>query len=77
MVHAAGLLAVSILIAWLECPKLLKRKMTRELWAFSLLLLLGTAVGIAHALRMKLPNPLDLITFLYKPVSDVVYHLLT
>lgn len=73
----AGVLGVSIIIALFEVPPLLKKKLKKDLWAFSILLLIGTGLSIAQALRMKIPNPLDLIYYIYKPMSDAIFSFLT
>ncbi|MCZ8514017.1 hypothetical protein O9H85_16625 [Paenibacillus filicis] len=71
-----GILAGSAIILWIEVPRLLKTKMIRELWVFSALLLLGTALSAARSMRVQLSNPLDWIAAVYKPVSDILFSLL-
>ncbi|MET3292762.1 UNVERIFIED_CONTAM: putative membrane protein YczE [Brevibacillus sp. OAP136] len=67
-----GILIVILIICLLEVPSLLKKKQRRELLAFSVLLLVGTGLNIALALHIELPNPMDWIIAVYKPVSDMV-----
>lgn len=66
-----GVLAV--VIAIIEVPSLLKKKLKRELWVFSILLLFGGGLSIAQSLHMEIPNPVDWIAFIYKPFSDFIY----
>lgn len=68
-----GILLVAILIILYEVPRMRKNKMNKELWVFSILLGIGISLNIAHSLDVKLPNPLDLITVIYKPVSDMIF----
>ncbi|MBM7585626.1 glucan phosphoethanolaminetransferase (alkaline phosphatase superfamily) [Bacillus pakistanensis] len=68
----AGILLVTILIFAFEVPPLWKKKKKKELIVFSFLLLFGTGLSIAKSLDIKIPNPLDFITFIYKPISDVM-----
>lgn len=67
-----GILIGILIICLLEVPSLLKKKQRRELLAFSVLLLVGTGLNIALALHIELPNPMDWIIAVYKPVSDMV-----
>lgn len=71
-----GILAAGILIAILEVPPLLKRKLKKELYVFFLLLVFGIGLSIAQTLSMNIPNPLDWIKVVYKPLSDVIYGML-
>ncbi|AXN38550.1 hypothetical protein ACFTQL_22590 [Peribacillus butanolivorans] len=69
------LILVAIIIA-IDVPSLLRKKLKKELWIFSVLLLFGTALSISQALNIKIPNPLDWITAIYKPLSDMIEKLL-
>ncbi|MDO3676509.1 hypothetical protein [Paenibacillus ehimensis] len=66
------LLATAAIVA-IEWRSLMKRRQKRELLTFFLLCLLGTSLGIAEALQLGIPNPLDWITALYKPLSNLIY----
>ncbi len=68
-----GIVAIAIVIAFLEVPSLLKRRLRKELWVFSILLLLGTGISIAEGAQVKLPNPMDALAFVYKPLIDVLF----
>lgn len=70
------ILLASTVIAMLEIPTLRKKKQYKDFVVFCCLLLLGTILSIAQSLRMKLPNPLDLITFVFQPVSEFILGLL-
>ncbi|MGO0063242.1 hypothetical protein ACTID9_24990 [Brevibacillus fluminis] len=72
MGSVVGILIAILVICFIEVPSLLKKKQRRELWTFSVLLLIGTGLNIALALHIELPNPLDWIIAVYKPVSDMV-----
>jgi hypothetical protein len=71
-----GIIATGILISAIEIPPLLKKKQKKELIVFSILLLFAVALSIAESLRLPIPNPLDWITAIYKPISDFTYSLL-
>ncbi|MFE0507921.1 hypothetical protein ACWF7H_26790 [Peribacillus butanolivorans] len=72
MLAAAGILVIVAIIIAIDAPSLLRKKLKKELWIFSILLLFGTALSIAQALNIKIPNPLDWITAIYKPLSDMI-----
>lgn len=73
----SGILAVTALIALLEVPQLWKKKLVKELWVFAILLLAGAGLSFALAMHAPIPNPLDLLTWVYKPISDAVMKLLS
>ncbi|MFB5284506.1 hypothetical protein [Peribacillus sp. Hz7] len=72
----AGILLIVAVIIAIDVPPLLRKKLKKELWIFSILLLFGTALSIAQALNIKIPNPIDWITAIYKPLSDMLEKLL-
>ncbi|MHA0857164.1 hypothetical protein [Paenibacillus sp. CMAA1364] len=72
MLSVAGIVFVIAIIIAIDVPPLIRKKLIRELWVFSILLLFGTILAISQALRFNIPNPLDWLTFVYKPVSDLV-----
>ncbi|USK85839.1 hypothetical protein [Peribacillus asahii] len=72
----AGILLIVAVIIAIDVPPLLRKKLKKELWIFSILLLFGTALSIAQVLNIKIPNPMDWITAIYKPLSDMLEKLL-
>ncbi|TCZ74009.1 hypothetical protein E0485_20240 [Paenibacillus albiflavus] len=70
MLAIIGILAVVIVIIAVEVPRLLRGQLIKELWAFSVLLLFGTALSIAEALHIWIPTPMDWMIVVYKPVYD-------
>lgn len=73
---AVGILLIMGLIAMLEIPSMLRKKWKRELWTFIILMILATGLAVAQTLKIKLPNPLDFIALIYKPISDWMLQLL-
>ncbi|MEJ9228380.1 hypothetical protein LAV79_02495 [Peribacillus butanolivorans] len=76
MLAVVGILVIVAIIIAIDVPSLLRKKLKKELWIFSSLLLFGTVLSIAQALHIKIPNPLDWITAIYKPLSDMIEKLL-
>ncbi|MDQ0858851.1 hypothetical protein [Bacillus sp. V2I10] len=76
MVAVAGILVIVGVIIAIDVPSLLRKKEKKELWVFFILLLIGTSLSIAQALQIKIPNPVDWITVIYQPLSDLIETLL-
>ncbi|TFE26627.1 hypothetical protein [Cohnella luojiensis] len=72
----AGIIAVIIAIIMFEAPSLRRKQLRKELWVFSILLLIGFGLGVAISLHMKLPPALDWIIVIYKPLTDALIGLL-
>lgn len=67
-----GVLLIVALIIAIEVPLMWRKKLIKELWVFSFLLLLGTFFSLINALHISVDNPLSWMIFIYKPVSDLV-----
>ncbi len=72
----AGIVVAGGFIAFMEVPYLVSKKLNKELFFFAAILCFGVTVGILQTLRIQLPNPLDLITALHKPISDLLFGML-
>lgn len=51
------LVLVFIGIAFYEVPKLIREKLWRELWTFSILLLIGFVLSVLQIMGIKVPLP--------------------
>jgi len=71
-----SVILLAIVIAVFEVPNLLKNRLLKELLVFLILLVAGTGLGIARSMELELPSPLDLISFIYKPISDAIFQAL-
>ncbi|WHZ56134.1 hypothetical protein [Metabacillus hrfriensis] len=76
MVAVAGILVIAGVIIAIDVPSLLRKKEKKELWVFFILLLIGISLSIAQALHIEIPNPVDWITVIYQPLSDLIETLL-
>jgi len=72
MIKSLGILLVAGTICLFEVPPLLKKQQKKELLVFSFLLLFGVALSIFFTISKSIPNPLDYITFIFKPLSEVI-----
>ena len=76
---AVSLLALILFdaaVCIVEIPKMVQQKLFRELVTFSVLLLLGTAIGVMRCFDLKVPNPSDLMTWVYSPVAGLMKELM-
>ena len=76
MIKSIGILLFAAIILWIEVPPLLEKKYKKELLVFSILLAIGVGLSITLGFGKSIPNPLDLITFVFKPLNDVITLLL-
>ncbi|MEK3884355.1 hypothetical protein [Paenibacillus sp. PL2-23] len=63
---------VGLLIAAQELPDLLRNKRRVDIGLFSTLLLIGIALGVMESLELDIPNPLDALTVIFGPVSELM-----
>ncbi|MFZ5649786.1 MAG: hypothetical protein ACOY4I_02880 [Bacillota bacterium] len=68
---------IFIAIIAIEAPGLVKKRMWRELAAFSVLLLIGMVYSYGQVLDLPLPNPTDYIMAIFKPVSQYLEKILS
>lgn len=66
------LIIFDVVLCSIEIPKMISKKLTKELVTFSVLLLLGTVLALLTSLNVKLPNPSDFLVWVYSPVSDAM-----
>ncbi|WP_426451442.1 hypothetical protein ACP26L_04860 [Paenibacillus sp. S-38] len=69
MLSSTALLLLAAVIAYKEFPRMRRERRYRDLVVFTVMLLTGTLLGILQAARVPLPNPLDWMTAVYRPVS--------
>ena len=62
------LVAVFTVIALFEVPKILEKRLWRELLVFSILLLVGFTLSVLLALDVRLPSPVKGIRSLMSPI---------
>ena len=72
MLKVIGILIIVAAILWMEVPTLKENKLKKELFVFLSLLTIGVALSVAFVLGITIPNPMDLLTFLFKPLISVL-----
>ncbi|NEU30955.1 hypothetical protein GN156_09215 [bacterium LRH843] len=66
-----GMLIISGMIARFEIPILAKQKLTKEIWTFSILLLLGTIVSVMMIAGIKITSPFEWMT-IFRPMGNFI-----
>ncbi|MFJ5769829.1 hypothetical protein [Psychrobacillus sp. NPDC093180] len=72
MLKSFGILLVAAVIVYLEVPSLVKKKQKKELIVFSVLLAIGVGLGVLHSFGKPIPNPTQLLTFIFKPLHHLL-----
>ncbi|MCP3740351.1 hypothetical protein [Rossellomorea sp. BNER] len=67
-----GIIIVAAIMVKLELPPLIKKKLIKEIWVFSILLLFVVGLSIAYSLELPIPNPTKGLTVIFKPLSDLL-----
>lgn len=65
-----GLIAAAAAIAAIETPAMVRSKSGKDLAVFIVLLAFALTIGILHALRLPVPNPIQPIITLFKPIGS-------
>ncbi|KRE99365.1 hypothetical protein ASG89_27785 [Paenibacillus sp. Soil766] len=73
----SGILIVGGILTYMEAPYLVRKKLIKELCFFLGLLFIGVTLVILETLRIQLPNPLDWITAINEPISDLITRMLS
>lgn len=77
MLKVFGIFVITLLIIWKEIPPLKKQKKKKEIWIFSIFQFMATTLLSLVVLNVKIPSPLEVIRIIYKPISDVLFSLLS
>jgi predicted membrane channel-forming protein YqfA (hemolysin III family) len=77
MVKVLGIVVVTFFIAVKEILPLKKQKKTKEIWIFSIFQLSATTLLSLIVLNVKIPSPLEVIRVIYKPISDMLFSILS
>ncbi|MBW5447958.1 hypothetical protein GE107_18035 [Cohnella sp. CFH 77786] len=67
-----GVLVLGAVIGLVEAPGLFRRKKTKELWMFLVLLAAAIASNLAAGLPEDLPTPLDALKAVFEPIGKFV-----
>ena len=72
----AVVLLFAVVLCIKEIPKMIKDRLFRELIFFSVLTALGLALTAMKYADVSIPNPSDLVTWIYSPLSDFMLSLI-
>lgn len=72
MLYSLIILGVTSLIIRFDVPSLIKSKYTKELWVFSILLLIGVTMNVIVNVFQNVPTPLNALTTLLAPLNHLL-----
>lgn len=72
MVKVIGILLIITVMVILEVPQLLEKKLIKELLIFFIFLVFGTVLSILLALGVAVPNPIDFLNYVLKPLTKII-----
>lgn len=70
LVYIIIIVALSIILCVSQIPSMLKNKEMMDFVAFTLILALGITLFVLKAVDVKLPNPSNLLAYIYSPISE-------
>lgn len=76
VVSIIAVIAFDTILCMIEIPKMLQQKLIKELVTFSILLLFGTVIAVLKSLDITVPNPSDLVSWVFSPVADLMKSLI-
>jgi len=72
MLSSLIILGVTGLIIRFDVPSLMKNKYTKDLWVFSILLLIGVTMNVIVNVFQNVPTPLNALTTLLTPLNNLL-----
>lgn len=72
MIFSIVIIMIVVLIICLQWTALRNNKDSATTWLFFIILTLGTALAIALSFHLRIPSPLQLVTFIYQPLNNVI-----
>lgn len=76
MFISVTILIVSIIIAYIIIPPLMKKGEKKTIVVFTIILTTGAILNIAIGLKMNVPSPLDFISDILMPIRKLLISLL-
>ena len=72
MLKTIGILIIAAVMVISEVPPLVEKKLKKEVTIFSILLVFGIVLSILIALGVAVPNPMDFLSYVLKPLSNLI-----
>lgn len=73
MLNSIGILLIAAVILRIEVPLLLQKKHKKEMVVFLFLLFIGISLAILQGFGKPIPNPMELLTFIFKPINNTLF----
>ncbi|MFB9757375.1 hypothetical protein [Ectobacillus funiculus] len=72
MVPSISIFLLAVFIAMYELPSLLQQESRKDLTVFVIFLAAGMTLSILQVLRIPIPNPTVVITFIFEPLVHII-----
>lgn len=63
---------VAAVLIWLELPRMLREREYKEIWGFTVFMLMAIGISVAQTIIKDMPTPLIYVTAIFKPFSDLL-----
>ncbi|MCF6137673.1 hypothetical protein [Pseudalkalibacillus berkeleyi] len=73
MLFSASIILLAILFIAVELPPLIREKRIYPSIIYIVVLLTGSTLLVLYGFDIKLPNPLDIVVYIFKPVSTSIF----
>lgn len=77
MIWSVIILLISLWALKVEIPRIRKKNQHKELWIYLISLSASALFSMAVSLQLHVPNPLDVIAYLFRPMGNIISTLLT
>ncbi|WP_195574927.1 hypothetical protein [Paenibacillus sp. 1001270B_150601_E10] len=67
-----GILVVAVILYWIDMPTLRKQRNKKDIAMFLILLTIAIVLGLAKIFKLYTSTPLYMISWLFKPLSDII-----
>lgn len=74
MILTLVVIGVAVVIAVMELPALIRKRMLKETIVFTSMLAAGTVLSVAAVRIANLPSPLNILKIIYGPLSNLLFH---
>lgn len=68
-----SIVVIALISVMIEIPRLKRLKLKKELWVFSVFMMIVVSLCLAQANGVRLPSVLIGMEFVYKPLSDLIF----
>lgn len=68
MLISIGSIVIAAIVFLSESSRMKRQQLSKERWVLLIMLLIAAGFGIALGMKMRIPNPMDWIMIMFKPL---------